>query len=980
MPVVQNSYKIFKFPASKIAKENASIQGYTIAMGIRDGNVVSIGDNQVFQQIRYIKGDERDHHETFQAMQRMHRRMLQAQEEGDFPKARVYRQMMNETLFVREIVNVEVDGPKSEFKRFAKKGFDVNGRHYVYLCSGAGQIRRNTATFVDEAMRDAIVKNLNCGFDEKTDEYVLAKYTAYFALSFSSVYWVREPRVCVIKDFFRTVPSQEVDFIVRDSDDRKAEARMERRTMDIELNCADGQGLIDPGFAAAWSQDMDLPFVPCSFVARSAFIKGCLATFDFRAYAHEHGIDTIKDKWGVEYPVDEIDVLVSESQFKTHKYYSSWQEYLDYAHRGRVRWGVARYNKRQDPEWVMANYQYIQALTLSKEDVPGLIAPTMEWLEKVCDGDPLYSTLFMLGPVDAGSDAKKAYRRLYSSAQTTAMKAVVKNNAFLRDPYVKRKIRKNIKETINRAKIGKIWVRGNYEFLVSDPVAQCQAALGLDPVGVIPADHVWCDFWRRRFEAAPPTQERPKGPVGEGPWVDVCRSPMIDVHEHNPSTLMVGDAEADKWLSHLYSGCVLSTYDTSTARGEDCDFDGDIVLITDNKYFLKGSNKDHPIITYEKGLAKPAKINVGNLIDTICKGFGSGVGGFSNAATCMYAMAASFKEGDPRRDEIHHRIKLEREIVGQEIDRIKGAAKPYLPTVWRQIEKVPDGATPEEARDVYRRNSMALSKKPYFFRYLYPELDSLHKRFLDAYDRVSRDMFGIPFGKLLGTPKASRTKDQDDLVRRYEKYSPLINSPCTMNLLCRSVEKVADRLRFGRSKDGSREPRGTMLPDYPGPIDPEHLALVRKLHRDYNARRQAKAIREAAEDEGYDPDEFKEAREEAMDALLSDIRSSLAQAGIGPEECLRLCHALAKDMASFNWGFAWDALDASIIPLIPQGETVAAAPDPEGPLSYLGVRMSRIDATDRYEAAIEKLVRSVLGDYDYSRPPMGEEEFPYADD
>jgi hypothetical protein len=453
---------------------------------------------------------------------------------------------------------------------------------------------------------------------------------------------------------------------------------------------------------------------------------------------------------------------------------------------------------------------------------------------------------------------------------------------------------------------------------------------------------------------------------------------MIDRHEHNPSTVMVGDAEADRWLSHLYSGCVLSTYDTATARGEDCDFDGDIVLVTDNEYFLRGSNKDHPIITYEKGLAKPAKISTKNLIDTICKGFGSGVGGFSNAATCLYAMADSFREGDPRRDEIARRIKLEREIVGQEIDRIKGAAKPYLPTAWRQTERVPEGASPEEAREIYRRNSMALTKKPYFFRHLYPELDALHKQFLGAYDRVSRDMFGIPFGELLRTPRAERTKDQDDLVRRYEKYSPLINSPCPMNLLCRSVEKEADRIRFGRAEDGSREPRGTMLPDFPGPIDQARLELVRRLHRDYNARRQAKAIREAAEDAGLDPEGFREAREAAMDALLSDIRSSLAEAGIAPEELLRLCHELARRMPSFNWAFAWDALDAAILPLIPQGDTVAAAPDPDGPLSYLGERMSPIDATDRDEAAMDALLRACLGRRDYSRPPMGEEDYPYA--
>ena len=31
------------------------------------------------------------------------------------------------------------------------------------------------------------------------------------------------------------------------------------------------------------------------------------------------------------YNIDDIDVLISESQFKTYKYYSSWEEYQSYA-------------------------------------------------------------------------------------------------------------------------------------------------------------------------------------------------------------------------------------------------------------------------------------------------------------------------------------------------------------------------------------------------------------------------------------------------------------------------------------------------------------------------------------------------------------------------------------------------------------------------------------------------------------------------
>ena len=98
---------------------------------------------------------------------------------------------------------------------------------------------------------------------------------------------------------------------------------------------------------------------------------------------------------------------------------------------------------------------------------------------------------------------------------------------------------------------------------------------------------------------------------------------------------------------------------------------GDIVLTTDNEYFIKGAHKDHNIITYEKGLAVPAKMTVANITKTVSKGFGTGVGGFSNVATILYAMAPMFDK--PGREEQHAeimmRIKLLREIVGQEIDR-----------------------------------------------------------------------------------------------------------------------------------------------------------------------------------------------------------------------------------------------------------------------------------------------------------------------
>ena len=360
-------------------------------------------------------------------------------------------------------------------------------------------------------------------------------------------------------------------------------------------------------------------------------------------------------------------------------------------------------------------------------------------------------------------------------------------------------------------------------------------------------------------------------------------------------------------------------------------------------------------------------MTVKNITDTVIKGFGTGVGGFSNAATCLYAMAAIFKPEDPRQEELVRRIDLEREIVGQEIDRIKGADKPYLPTKWKKYEPIPDpasGASQDEIRAAYRRNSMVISKKPYFFRYLYPELDALYRKFESSYDKASLAMFGTRFKKLLATPRAQRTKDQDDLVRRYEKYNPLITAPCAMNLLCRAVESEDFDLRFGRIDKGAPS---TMLPTYPDlDLPPEKFSAAEIAYKEYKAKKTHTALSAAIAAIGSDPNasEFADARAEAMDALLEGVRKTLADADVTPPELLRACGLMSETRRSFDWGFAWDVLDASILPLIPQGRTIAPCPDPEGPLIYLGVAHRAVDATRWGEISIEKVTRAIFGDYD----------------
>ena len=512
--------------------------------------MVSCGDNIAFDQARKIRGDNRSYKEIFSNIQFLRNSLHRAKKEGRNKEAKIFWQAILNTLFVKDFVVVEVK-KKDDYKRLSKSGFYVNGIRYVRFSASAGQIRHGCCLMANEEIAEELTNRLMCDFNNRVKEFNLAKLSAYFALSTSSILWVSTPRVCVIKDFFTTLPNQKLDWITTDENGKKT---VEERILDITMNSCDGQGLISPEMAQKWSQEMNLGYVASSYVVRSIFVKGNLVPFDFHAYAKENGIEYIYDKWGHPYKVDEIDVLLSESQFKMHKYYSSWEDYSEYIEMAQIGWGVSRYNRKFDDEWVLANYQIIQVLNINKDDIKNLVQPTIDWIKKVCSGDPLYAMLYSLGGFS--EDYQIEYNDVYTRAQSLAMKAVVKNSDFLKDTYVQRKIYRNLIRSITQAKIGKIWVRGNYSFMISDPIAQCRSALGLDPKGEIPGEYIYSNFWNKRYE---PEKD-----------IVLCRSPLLDKHEVNHCKLY-RSSEADRWYKWIESGIIYSIYDLSTLRHSDSD-------------------------------------------------------------------------------------------------------------------------------------------------------------------------------------------------------------------------------------------------------------------------------------------------------------------------------------------------------------------------------------------------------------------------
>ena len=124
---------------------------------------------------------------------------------------------------------------------------------------------------------------------------------------------------------------------------------------------------------------------------------------------------------------------------------------------------------------------------------------------------------------------------MISSCGSSFTKAIVKNSNMLNDGYVQKKIYNSIKESVRQAKIGRIWIKGNYQFMISDPIAQVRSALGLEIKGELKANQVYSNFWSSR------------GIDGE---VCLMRSPLTHYSEINVENL-ANTEEMKKWYKYI---------------------------------------------------------------------------------------------------------------------------------------------------------------------------------------------------------------------------------------------------------------------------------------------------------------------------------------------------------------------------------------------------------------------------------------------
>lgn len=548
MQKLQQFY-VLKFNSSRLAKDNYNID-INMKSARKNDELIALGDNQVLRAIRKIKGRDIDFgfiNNLFKERRKLTRRRNCIEN-----KHRILQidKDIDNLLFIPEYVSVVIENHK-HYRHMIKHKLIINGKPYIRLLCGAGNARRNTVFFVQEDIYEELDKILRNGHkDLKITE---SKYNAYYALSNSATYSVSEPRVCVVPDL-EIKMTKKVDWVTEQEPDDV----IEELDKELTFNLWDGMGICSPELAEKWSKDLELDYVPCSFCIRNYFVKGMVCVFDFHKFSREvAGKHIIVDLYGNEVDTDNIDMIITESQFKLWKGYDSWQHYLDCCKENDGRWGVTKFTPKEDKTAVFTNYQFLQVLNLdTPEKIEELCKPTVKWLDNITSQNADYTLLYLMGNVcdrDLTLLSKEDLFDLFNSLDPI-VRALILNRDLINDTYIKTKVSRYLNAKINESYIGKLLVNGNFQTMLSDPYGLCEHIYGMEVKGLLKEEEHYSQYWNKRNIST----------------VVAMRAPLTWRSEVNTLHLQNND-KVNEWYKYLYSGVVYNVWGVDTMIAADSD-------------------------------------------------------------------------------------------------------------------------------------------------------------------------------------------------------------------------------------------------------------------------------------------------------------------------------------------------------------------------------------------------------------------------
>lgn len=753
------------------------------------GVVVSLADSQILTWINELNGTEDYDSRAKQIKKDI--KEIKKQPNSDDNKKKVSEKYteLYDLQFKKDYLCVVFD-KKSDYDT-ANKGFKVNGIAYKRLICTTNGVKTSSVVYAADRLveyngqsvniHDELKRRIENGRNTSV-KLSPAKYGAYESLAASASIPVSWPRsgdnripggIIVVKD---CIVHFKTNFIEIDDSDPTVEPKVtEKHNEDFENNMSDGCSMMLPHLSKRWNGELngDSEHTMSGCNMRCAFTKGMALTFDFIRFAEESiGASAehpekylIKDYWGKERDIRDADLILTESQLKLCGSYSSWEDYYEKCVANHYTLRVTKTSEEENDDIRQLNYQFIQSLDLTDDDIDELIAPTVNEIKDIMELDPRKSVAYLCGK---GLNEKNVI-----FAENIA-KALMIDKIAINDPYIRSKIKKMINRRIKDAKIGVLDLHGNFQILSGDLYALCESMFGLEPQGILNAGEIYSKYW-----------------YDEGVDRVLCfRAPMSNAHSIVAQNICK-DKKALDWFQYIDTCIVVNGWDTMPAALNGFDFDGDLLFTTNNASLIRRQT-NLPALNCIQTKAPKKVVKEEDIIASNKAGFGSKIGSITNKITQMTSLMANYDPNSKEYETLRYRTQCGQALQQREIDKAKGILPIPMPKEWYQyganIIKSDDSEEIQEKKAF--NQTICANKKPYFFMYNYDIERVNYQKFIEEVNSKSIGLYGISFEDMLKMDNLS--EDVAKFVQYCSAKCPIDMSPSTMNRICRKIEEEFD--------------------------------------------------------------------------------------------------------------------------------------------------------------------------------------------
>lgn len=171
------------------------------------------------------------------------------------------------------------------------------------------------------------------------------------------------------------------------------------------------------------------------------------------------------------------------------------------------------------------------------------------------------------------------------------------------------------------------------------------------------------------------------------------------------------------------------------------------------------------------------------------------IGSITNRITAITSLMSSYDK-----DSVEYKTLLYRTQAGQayqqdSIDAIKGIKTTPMPKEWydKSACKFKEEDTTEDMDRKEFNASICVNKKPYFFMYNYPQLKREYQKCIKNAEMKAYLTFHKNYETLVNSPLDTLNEEELKFLDDVERQIPVFDAPCTMNRICKYVERDISR-------------------------------------------------------------------------------------------------------------------------------------------------------------------------------------------